>query len=501
LGDQPADRAELVATLTEPPSDDGRELTALAGVASWLEVRADLAGELGPEALRRHFPGGLVYTLRSRAEGGRGENDPARRAARLAAAARAGYDLVDLEGERDGSPDLLAAVPAERRLVSWHGGVSDFAALEACFERLAAIPARLYKMVPAARQPGDELPPLVLLHSLRRADLVAFASGPSGAWTRLVAPRLGAPWVYGSAGADPAAPGQPTVAALAADYGLPALPPVERVFGVVGHPVSGSLSPRLHNGAYRALGVPALYLAFDTPAFGDFWLEVVETGVLGELGLPLVGLSITAPYKRVALAVAGAASPRVELLGAVNTLVRTGAVWEAESTDPEGVTGPLAARGVSVAGRRAAVVGSGGAGRAAAFALDRAGAEVTLVNRGAERGREAAERLELPYLPLDRFRPGDWQVVVNATPLGREPGDEPFDYGRLAEGVVAIDLVYGERPTPLLAAAAARGGVGIDGREVLLYQAIEQFRWMVGGELPAGLGRRLLGLEEGPEPE
>jgi shikimate 5-dehydrogenase len=126
---------------------------------------------------------------------------------------------------------------------------------------------------------------------------------------------------------------------------------------------------------------------------------------------------------------------------------------------------------------------------------------VTLVNRGAERGREAAERLELPYLPLDRFRPGDWQVVVNATPLGREPGDEPFDYGRLAEGVVAIDLVYGERPTPLLAAAAARGGVGIDGREVLLYQAIEQFRWMVGGELPAGLGRRLLGLEEGPEPE
>ena len=140
-------RATLVATLTAPPS--AGELTALAGAADWLEVRADLVGDLTPAALRERFPGGLLYTLRSRDEGGRGDGGPARRGARLAAAAAAGYDLVDLEGARDGEPELLAEVPAERRLVSWHGGTAspaDFAALKARFDALAEIPARLYKL-------------------------------------------------------------------------------------------------------------------------------------------------------------------------------------------------------------------------------------------------------------------------------------------------------------------------------------------------------------------
>ena len=137
---------------------------------------------------------------------------------------------------------------------------------------------------------------------------------------------MGAPWVYGSAGEGPAAPGQPSIAALRRDYGLPALGPVERLYGVVGRPVGHSLSPRLHNGGYRELGVPALYLAFEPESFGDFWLEVVEGGLFDDLGMPLSGLSITAPFKQAALAVAGAASPLAERIGAVNTLVRQGGV-------------------------------------------------------------------------------------------------------------------------------------------------------------------------------
>jgi 3-dehydroquinate dehydratase / shikimate dehydrogenase len=547
--------ASLIATLTTPLT---AELAAGLGGAEWLEVRADVLGDLDPEPLRRLFPGKLLYTLRSRAEGGSFEGSTERRKRRLLEAAGR-YDRVDLEAARDLSPELLTAVPRELRLISWHGPASDVEALEACFARMAAAEAALYKLVPWAVQPGEALAPLMLLHQLRRDDVIAFAGGDAGTWTRLVAPRLGAPVVFGAAGDAPGAPGQPSIRTLCEDFGLPALPPVATLFGVVGNPVAHSLSPRLHNGAYRELGIPALYLPFQTDAFGDFWLEVVEEGVLETLGLPIHGLSITAPFKAAALAVAGAESPLAGLIGGANTLVLRQGVWEAESTDVEGVVEPLRERGIEIEGRRAAVVGAGGAGRAAAVGLSRAGARVTLFNRSAERGEKAAAELGLEWRALAELGGGigELEIVVNATPVGRgaEVGEEtgagagvgagvegsmqsrpaqqasqasqvrrgesarrgeqaqrgdqaqrgeravdeplPFPVDGLRAGTVVIDLVYRrpeEGPTPLLAAVTARGAVTVDGREVLLGQARGQFRLMTGRELPRDLARRLLGL-------
>lgn len=493
-------RATLVATLTGDPASGGEELSRLPAGVAWLEVRADLAGEVEASWLREKSGGrSLLYTLRSSAEGGASESSLARRRQRLIQAAAAGYDLVDLEAVRDLSPELLAEIPPQRRLLSWHGPATSLAGLQARFEAMAATPARLYKLIPAALQPGEVLAPLLLLDGLRRRDVVAFASGAAGAWTRLLAPRLGAPWVYASAGEEAAAPGQPTVAALCRDYGLPELPPVERLYGIVGNPVLHSLSPRLHNGAYRALGYPALYVPFETGAFGDFWLGVVEGTALEALGFPLAGLSVTAPFKEAALAVAGAPSPLAQRVGAANTLVLEDGVWEAESTDPQGVVGPLAARGVEPAGRVAVVAGAGGAGRAAALGLDRAGARVVLANRNRERGEKAARELGLPFLPLEELVPERFDLLVNATSLGRDPGDPlPFQVAALAPGAVVVDLVYGEQETRLVREARGRGLVVAGGREVLLHQAVPQFRMMTGQDLPLDLGRRLLDLEEEP---
>jgi 3-dehydroquinate dehydratase/shikimate dehydrogenase len=458
---------------------------ALAGV-DWLEVRGDLVGDLDPEPLRRRFSGKLLYTLRSRAEGGGWEGSAERRKRRIMEAA-ARYDLVDLEAMRDLSPPVLKAVPAEKRLLSWHGA-ANLAGLKATFERMAATEAFLYKLIPTAAQSGEELATLMLLDSLERPDVVSFAAGPIGAWTRLVAPRLGAPVIYGALGEVPGAPGQITIQRLIDDYGLPGLRPVEAVFGVVGNPVLHSLSPRLHNTAYRALGVPALYVPFHVESFGDFWLEVVESEILDQLGMPLRGLSVTAPFKEAALAVAGAESPRAGLIGAANTLVCNQGVWEAEATDPDGVVLPLRARGIDLASRNAAVVGTGGAGRAAAEGLMAAGARVTLVNRSAERGERAADLLKLPFLLLDDLRPSEFDLLVNATSLGRHDSDPlPFELDGVRPGTVVVDLVYGEGPTSLLRAAAERGLVGIDGREVLAYQALGQFRMMTGRDMPLGL--------------
>src|SRR6185436_12827318 len=446
--------ATLVATLTTPPGD-GLE-AELEGVA-WLEVRADLVGDLAPEPLRSRFSGKLLYTLRSRAEGGAWEGSPERRKRRLLDAAER-FDLIDLECARDLVPDVLKAIPPEKRVISWHGPAFDLAGLKAVFEKMTAAEALLYKMVPTASQSGEEIPALLLLESLKRRDVAAFAAGPVGAWTRLVAPRLGAPVVYGALGGVPGAPGQIAIRRLCEDFGLPALPPVQRLFGVVGNPVLHSLSPRLHNAAYREMGLPFLYLPFHVESFGDFWLEVVESGLLEQVGMPLRGLSVTTPHKEAALAVAAAAS------------------------------------------RRAAVVGAGGAGRSAAEGLAVAGARVTLVNRTSERGQSAADHLKLPFIPLAEFQPSAFDLIVNATSLGRADGDPlPFAVDGLRPGTVVVDLVYKNGPTPLLRAAAARGLTVVDGREVLVYQALGQFRWMTGREMSAEPALRLVGLPEAPE--
>lgn len=491
-------RATLIASLTTP--DDLARVESLAGEADVLEVRADLIGDVAIARLRDGFPGRLLFTLRSRSEGGEGETDPAARRARLLAAAEAGYDLVDLEADRDLDATLLAALAESRRLISWHGPALDLDGLRERTRALVSTPARWHKLVPAAAEAADGFPVLALLHSLGRSDLIAFASGEGAAWTRLLAPRLGAPVVYAAAGETAAAPGQPSLAVLRRDYGLPELPPAEKLFGIVSSRAHDSLSPRLHNGAYRDLGLPFLYLPFSVSRFGPFWLDVVDAPRFSVLATPLAGLSVTAPHKGAAAAVAGALSPLADFLDAVNTLVFHDGVWEGESTDGEGVVRALRGRGVDTAAVDVAVVGAGGAGCAAAWALSRVDARVVLVNRDKTRGEAVARHLRLPFLGLEEFQPERFPVIVHATSLGSEEGDAlPFEPRRLADGAMVVDLVYRrDRPTPLVDAVRAHGRRAIDGREVLLGQAIPQFRVFTGHELPEEPARRRLGLEAEP---
>ncbi len=167
-------------------------------------------------------------------------------------------------------------------------------------------------------------------------------------------------------------------------------------------------------------------------------------------------------------------------------------VWEGETTDPQGVIGALEAAGIEPRGRRAAVVGCGGAGRAAAAGLKRAGAETVLVNRTVEKGVAVAGALELPFEPLAEFDPARWDIVVNATSLGHSAGDAlPFDPERLAPGAAVVDLVYGERPTA--AARSRRASSAWSASTAARYcctRRIDQFRLMTGRELPVELGAR-----------
>jgi 3-dehydroquinate dehydratase / shikimate dehydrogenase len=485
-------KAALIATLMTPPSPSGEELAALPDCVDWLEVRADLVGDIDADWLRAHFKGRLLYALRSREEGGESLDPLSERHRRLQNAAQH-YDRVELEANKDSAAELLSNIAAEQRLVSWHGPAVDLSELKARFAQLCLVPAANYKLVTRSEKISDEFTPLSLLKSLSRSDTVAYSDGPMGFWSRLIALYLGAPAIYGAVPHGPGNPREPTTNKLITDYGLPELRPIKEIFAIIGNPVFHSLSPRLHNAAYRETNYPALFLPFQVDSFDEFWQSVVQAKAFDSLGLSLNGMTVASPHKEVAVLTANKVSTMARQAESANILVRNNGWWKADTTDPEVIYMASRERNVQVNRKRAAVIGCGGAGRAIAAALVQSGAGVTLVNRGAERGNHAAELLSLPYLPLPNFDAEGYDIVVNATPVGRDTDEVPFEVERLSDDAVVIDLVYGMRPTPLVGSTLAREQIVIDGRDVLLTQVLRQFQLMTGETMSRHIGLETLG--------
>jgi 3-dehydroquinate dehydratase / shikimate dehydrogenase len=451
--------ATLVAVLEECPSS-GEALRAAARHAGWLEVRTDA----DPAVLREHFPGKLLHAVRGDAE-------------TLIAAAR-DYDFVELT-PADCTPHVLDAIPVGQRVIS---------APCADHPRALTIPAALYRFTVDARRSGDELEPLRLLRTLGRKDVTAYANGPIGTWSRILAPWLGAPLVFAPA-AD--------IERVANSFGFPELPPVEELFGMVGNPVAHSYSPRIHNTAFRVQERKALYVPFHVENFDDFRRNILEARAVESLGFSLNALSIVSPYKATALGAADAKSPMVDHAGSTNFFRRNGdGTWIAETTDADGVLLTLRDRGVQCRNRKVAVIGCGGSGRAMAAALHQAGADVTLVNRGLERGNFAQELLGLPFLPLRHFSGESFSIVVNATPVGRDSDEISFPVHTLRRDAVIVDLVYRDGPTPLITRTRGPGRITVDGWDMLVTQALRQFALMTGSEMPEQLARQALGFDE-----
>lgn len=485
-------RAQLVAVLTSPDDLGHDRLSGVDSLADGLEVRADLVGDPEPRWLRRNFTGSLTYCLRSHRHGGRHQGRSGERQARLVHAADQ-YDAVDLEWPDDLTPDVLARIPPHRRRISWHGGDSgqgghggepELDGLLRLFHTMETVPAALYLLSTSPSAEGSTSAPL-FLSSLDRPDVTAFASGPAGIWTRILAPWLGAAVVFGHVGAE-GPDGMPSLRQLVADYGLPALPQLDHLYGIAGVSPGRSLSPRLHNEALRTLGLRALYLPFPSRSLSRLLHTTASLGT--HAGLPLRGLTVTAPHKEDALDLAGTASRAARGAAAANVLSLENGRWHADTTDPAGVLDSLAAAGVDPAGCSAAVVGCGGAGRAVALALREAGARVTLVNRSQDRGLQAASLMGLPFVPLPKFSARGHSLLVHATPLADCP---PFQLTTADPGAVVLELVYREEPTALMTAAHAHGLPAIDGRSVLLIEVREQFRLLTGHTMPADTARAL----------
>ena len=270
-----------------------------------------------------------------------------------------------------------------------------------------------------------------------------------------------------------------------------------KVCGVIGDPVSHSLSPVLHNAAYAALGLDWVYVAFAV-ATGNGAEAVAAMRALG-----LVGLSVTMPHKESIARYADEVSDDVVALGAGNTLRWVGTNIRAETTDGPGCISALREAGVDPTGKRVMVLGAGGAGRAVVLALAREGAkEIVVVNRTPERARAAVALTGAIGRVGSADEADRCDVVINATSVGMAKSSDGIpvdraviDPARLGPGQVVNDLVYHPLVTPLMAMAAERGSIVVGGLGMLLHQAALQFRFWTGESAPIDAMRAAVSAE------
>jgi 3-dehydroquinate dehydratase/shikimate dehydrogenase len=466
---------------------------AASAQADLIEVRLDGVADADPAAAVHGRTKPVIVACHPSWEGGRFHGPEEVRKHHLTSALDAGAEWIDVEW-RAGFADDLMTSGSERVILSNHIFDGVPADLEARYRAMRATGAAVVKIAVQPRRLSDLAPLFALGDAIRAERSVLLGMGPRGLATRVLAARLGSEWTY--AGSE-AAVGQVSADRMIEDFRVRHVGPASSVYGIAGSPVGHSLSPAMHNAGFGDAGIDAVYVPLDAADAEDA-LDAAEF-------LRVEGLSVTAPFKR-ALMTAGsvtsvdAVTARV---GALNTLRRVEAGWEATNTDVAGFLAPLSAA-EPLAGRRITLLGAGGAARAAVVALAATGARVSVSARRVEEGACVAALASGTVTPFPPPR-GSWDVLVNATPVGMAGFDEasPIDPRLLPGGSLVYDLVYWPPVTRLMSDAARAGCRTLGGLPMLVAQAERQFEWWTGVRPRAGLfqdvaRRRLEGPASSP---
>ena len=270
---------------------------------------------------------------------------------------------------------------------------------------------------------------------------------------------------------------------------LPAIDGTTRVYGIIGNPVGHSRSPIIHNAAFAVRGENAVYVPLPATDIG--------AAIAGLRALGIQGVSVTIPHKETILPYLDSIDPVAGRIGAVNTvcLIKTaqGTLLHGINTDWIGANRALAEK-ISLAGKRAVILGAGGSARAIGFGLVEVGVEIVFCSRTEARGRALAGELNCPWHPLAEATDLGGDILINATSVGMAPRAEDSLLGRrsLAGYQVVMDIVYAPVWTRLLREAEAAGCQVISGLEMLLHQGAAQFESWTGQEAPVAAMRQAL---------
>ncbi len=433
----------------------------------------------------------IIVTNRADWEGGKWAGDETARLSILVEAEQLGAEYIDVELAACETYNKLRNVRSGAKLILSHHNFDRGLSLDeirAVTSRMSAAGADINKFAMMATS-ALELAPV--FESLRDAVVptIAIAMGEYGQASRVAAGKFGAFLTFASAGTgQESAPGQVSTQRLAEFFDFSRTSKATRLFGIIGNPVSHSMSPALHNAAMTHAGIDGLYIYM--PVEHDVALFIRQMCALG-----FDGFSVTIPHKVAALDAVDEIDSVARDIGAINTVVRrsdgtlfgcntdwVAAISAIESSLPS----------LSIAGKRVICIGAGGAGRALVFgALSRGAREVVIVNRSGHKAIALAKDIDpqrasgISQEEFNRNSDTDFDVVMNTTSVGMHPNidETPIPRSKLTNKPLVFDAVYNPLETRLLHDASEIGCTTVSGLEMFVGQGAEQFRnWHPGYE-------------------
>ncbi len=432
----------------------------------------------------------LLLTFRPESQGGHAPDDPLQRIMFWASAVgNIGMELDQIW--IDNEFDISSALQWSDEMTS----IRSFHDFEGCpanisdiFQGLSQL--GIAKIAVTARTITDGIPVWNLLDRARVEgnSMIPIAMGEAGKWTRILGPAHGAFLTYATL--DPGsetAPGQITAEDMIDVYRVKELDTQTEVYGIVAGDTSYSISPWMHNAAFKASGMNRVFIPLQVADLGKFLTRMVRKETR-EVELNFAGFSVTNPHKQAIMPFLDEIDETARMIGAVNTVKIANGRFYGYNTDAPGFIAPLTKIYGDLRDANVAVVGAGGAARACIYALMKEGADPAVCGRDLKKAERVAGEFGCS---AKRFEPdlelGGYDIVVNTTPLGTNGEDEDASIAS-AEGLRGVklvyDLVYNPSVTRLIREARAANVSAIGGREMLIAQGAMQFKIWTGETAP-----------------
>jgi len=430
----------------------------------------------------------LLLTFRPKEQGGKRELDVRTRELFWCS----GYDFC--ASWADVELDLIEAASHwlfEKTFCSYHDFNSVPDNLHQIYEKLNATNADVLKIAARADDITDSIAVWKLIERAKKDNkqIVPIAMGEAGKWTRILGLAHGAFMTYAAleTGSE-TAPGQISAGDLIETYRVKELDEQTEIYGIIGGNTSYSMSPYMHNAAFKFHNLNAVYVPFQVKNLDEFIKRFVRRETR-EIELNLKGFSVTIPHKQAIIKHLDFVDDIARKIGAVNTVKIVDGEFYGYNTDAQGFIEPLKNTYGDLKNANVAVIGNGGAARACIYALQREDAKVTIYARDIEKAKNLADEFDVSVVELksETSNFNSFDVVVNATSLGtigELQNETPATAGQLKNVHLVYDLIYNPFETRFLREAKSVGVPTIGGLAMLVAQAMAQFKLWTEHDAP-----------------
>jgi 3-dehydroquinate dehydratase / shikimate dehydrogenase len=454
--------------------------------------------------LRKNFEKPFLITFRPKEQGGKRELDFIRDRISFwfSCSEIRDVDFVDIEFDLfcdAGHNWKLRELEKPKYICSYHNFKRAYKKLNFLYERMADArleyteTKRKADVIKIAVQPDDITDCLgvwELLTIARRENrqIIPIAMGEAGKWTRILGLAHGAFMTYAALDSESeTAPGQISAKDLTEVYRVKELNEKTEVFGIIGGNTSYSMSPYIHNAAFKFHNLNSVFVPLQVKNLDEFMRRMVKPETR-EINLNFRGFAVTVPHKIEIMKYLDSIDETAEKIGAVNTISFIDGAMRGFNTDAEGFIQPLQNIFGDLNGADAAVIGAGGAARAVCYALKKAGANVTVYARNLQKAEKLKTDFEIKLENLSTTKKyGDFDILVNTTPLGTKGDLEnqtPATAEQLEKLKLVYDLVYNPLQTKLMSEADKAQVPKISGLEMLITQAAAQQKIWTGLDAP-----------------